>query len=531
MMTGRDDYADELLSAYLDGEVSFEEREQIVQRLARSAEYASRLEALRALQEALRALPRYHLAPEVETRIAREIARLAASSARPMTTEELEAELLSAYVDGEVSPEERQQVAQRLASSPAYASRLDALRALHQALLDLPRYRLSSAVEQRILRDIERLAAESADAAEAQDIEAELLSAYLDGEVSDAERLRVERCLADSALCRSQFEALRQLRAELQGLSTFHLDPGFADRVLQQIERETEVAEPTGGGPSPEVQPARGFATEKGHRPWRRLVWTALAVAAAVMLMVYFVPHRREPVRPLRSPLRLISRELLDRMVLVYDVAVTPEGVERGVFFQLLKRHGIKVLDAVPVTERDQRQLLSWRILEDVKLVSADTAAQTDEVRLYLVYCSLRRGDDMWFELHDRPQGFAAFFLNFTLRKAAGGVLPRLAHDAGLKEKMGQAAPLEGDFRVSDSKRRLGEFGKIRYIDPELLGPSVAPGESLLRESQERAATLPPEDPTNPEFAEQTPCEILFIVRNLRAPVAVPPTEAKPDAK
>ena len=56
-MTGRDDFTDELLSAYLDGEVSSEEREQIAQRLARSAACAIRLEALQKLQEAENQIP------------------------------------------------------------------------------------------------------------------------------------------------------------------------------------------------------------------------------------------------------------------------------------------------------------------------------------------------------------------------------------------------------------------------------------------------------------------------------------------
>ena len=124
MMTRQDDYADELLSAYLDGEVSYEEREQIVRRLARSAEYASRLEALQELQEAVRDLPQYRLSPEVAERIVREIERLAVEAAHSALPQEIEAELLSAYVDGEVSPEEREQIAQRLANSAECASRM-----------------------------------------------------------------------------------------------------------------------------------------------------------------------------------------------------------------------------------------------------------------------------------------------------------------------------------------------------------------------------------------------------------------------
>ena len=160
MMTGRDDYADELLSATWTAKSRPRNASRSRSGWRGAPSYASRLEALRALQEALRALPRYRLAPEVEERILREIERLAAESARPAAAEDIEAELLSAYVDGEVSPAERELIAQRLAGNAAYASRLQALRALQEALRDLPRYRLSPAVQERILGEIERLAAE-----------------------------------------------------------------------------------------------------------------------------------------------------------------------------------------------------------------------------------------------------------------------------------------------------------------------------------------------------------------------------------
>ena len=78
MMTGRDDFANELLSAYLDGELSSDQREQVAHRLAADAEYRSELEALQALQAALQELPRFRLAPEANDRIMQDIRRLAA---------------------------------------------------------------------------------------------------------------------------------------------------------------------------------------------------------------------------------------------------------------------------------------------------------------------------------------------------------------------------------------------------------------------------------------------------------------------
>ena len=158
--------------------------------------------------------------------------------------------------------------------------------------------------------------------------------------------------------------------------------------------------------------------------------------------------------------------------MLVYDVAVTSEGVKQGAFFQLLKRHGIQVLDTVPVPEREQRLLLRCQFLKDVNLVSADTAADTDEVRLYLVYCSARQADAMWDELRKLPDGFVSFFLNLTTRSDGGGVLPRLCDAAGIRRQGGRAVHLDVDFGVSSSNRKLGKSGTIEYIHTDLLEPS-----------------------------------------------------------
>jgi len=530
MMTGQDDYADELLSAYLDGEVSCEEREQIVQRLARSAEHTSRLEALQELQEALRDLPQYRLSPEVEQRILREIERLAAEAVHSALPQEIEAELLSAYVDGEVSPEEREQIAQRLATSSAYANRLEALRALQEALRDLPRFRLSREVEQRILREIERLAANSAHPApeeEPEVIEAELLSAYVDGEVSPEERQQVERSLAGSAACRSQVEEFRTLGDELRGLSAFHLDASFADRVMRRIEIEAEAGKTAEVSPEAVVEPARRSEPATVRSGWSGFVGTALAVAAAVVLMVTLRPAPTPPT-PLQSPLTLIDRKLRERLVLVYEVTVTPQGVDSGAFFQLLKRHGIQVLDTVPVSERERRSLLSCRFLKDAQPLDAGAAGGMDEIRLYLVYCSAQQADAMWDELRKRPEGFGSFFMNLTTRREGGGVVTRLCDSAGVRRRMRVAFPLAARLCAHRSSRRLGTFGTVGYIAPDLLQPPAAPGEARLREAEKAAASRAPDDPDASVLNGDFPCELLFVVRNLYPFNGDEPAEATP---
>src|SRR3954468_13762120 len=74
-----------------------------------------------------------------------------------------------------------------------------------------------------------------------------LLSAYLDGELTAAEKLRVEQLLASSAEARQLVEELSVLRAGLQALPQHRLEASFADRVLQIAELESANNKNSGG--------------------------------------------------------------------------------------------------------------------------------------------------------------------------------------------------------------------------------------------------------------------------------------------
>ena len=62
-----------------------------------------------------------------------------------------ENELLSAYLDGELTPEERAHVEQLLASSPAARQLLDELRALGATMRSLPRQALGEDLSGQVL--------------------------------------------------------------------------------------------------------------------------------------------------------------------------------------------------------------------------------------------------------------------------------------------------------------------------------------------------------------------------------------------
>ncbi|HEV7221313.1 MAG TPA: zf-HC2 domain-containing protein, partial [Pirellulales bacterium] len=135
----------------------------------------------------------------------------------------------------------------------------------------------------------------------------ELLSAYLDGELSEADRARAEQLLAEQPEARQLLEDLRALHGSFEGLPVHRLDQDFPARVLRGAEREILSAEPPGEAlgaadkAAPGVKPLAAAsphpASERSVPPlqpsfgwarWRRPVaWAGLAMAAGLLLMVF----------------------------------------------------------------------------------------------------------------------------------------------------------------------------------------------------------------------------------------------------
>lgn len=128
----------------------------------------------------------------------------------------------------------------------------------------------------------------------------ELISAYLDGELTGQDLARAEQLLASQPDSRQMLEELTALRASLKSLPQHKLGPDFAESVLRRAEREmlqpgvTGVSAAEAGGPAL-PDPA---ATWKAEVPpilsmsrWTRpLIWSALATAAAIAVMMFSPP-------------------------------------------------------------------------------------------------------------------------------------------------------------------------------------------------------------------------------------------------
>jgi len=137
----------------------------------------------------------------------------------------------------------------------------------------------------------------------------ELISAYLDGELSADERARVESWLAENPELRQFYDELVSLRSGMQSLPRHELEGDLAPSILRRIAEESRRA----GGSSVKQPAARGSQVERPAvvpasrwwdrgAGWRRALWPAVAVAAALAVLVYDARQRPEEQQVALAP-------------------------------------------------------------------------------------------------------------------------------------------------------------------------------------------------------------------------------------
>lgn len=125
----------------------------------------------------------------------------------------------------------------------------------------------------------------------------DLLSAFHDGEANSAERVAVERCLAESAEARRELSETRQVSSLLKELPRERLPVEFPQQVLQAIEREMLIPSlPSGSDALP--------PTAHSLRRWIGAA-AVLTSAAGLLLLVRAIDER--PAREFASAPRSAS--------------------------------------------------------------------------------------------------------------------------------------------------------------------------------------------------------------------------------
>ncbi len=115
----------------------------------------------------------------------------------------------------------------------------------------------------------------------------EMLSAYLDDELSAPERDAVEARLAESAEWRTELDDVRAARDAVRALPAREAPEGFWDSLLANVEADDDAAE----------EPAPVMSIES-RRPRRRVAWIAAAAAIVVGLVAVIAVPRRNEVTP-----------------------------------------------------------------------------------------------------------------------------------------------------------------------------------------------------------------------------------------
>lgn len=126
--------------------------------------------------------------------------------------------------------------------------------------------------------------------------EDELLSAYLDGEVTATERMRVETLLANHSDAQQSLEELRTVRAGLALLPRYTLPADFVELVLARIRKLDGQGSSGAANETPRTISLNG-AERRGrppfHRALRYVAYTAVAAAAAIAVIVVTAKPRQ----------------------------------------------------------------------------------------------------------------------------------------------------------------------------------------------------------------------------------------------
>lgn len=402
----------------------------------------------------------------------------------------------------------------------------------------------------------------------------ELVSAYLDGEVTSEERVLVESAMSQSAELRQLYQDLQSLQLDLRSLPRHQLGTDFAQRITDRIGREA-------------VQPAARVTPSRQRTNWRR-VQAAVAMAvsiAAVLLIALLVnsrsgskvapkdagaqgvvistekgagqPSKVEPVEPgLPSALpsvepnrlpadstRLVGTDEMPKLVLVLDLTITPEGQKIGVFEDALKKAGIRINPDIVVDERMEKQLLANRFIEDVEKSDraprkGRDASSPDEVEMHYIVGPGMKVDAALQDLKHRPTKYVARSTYNLVMQPAEMEMFKLLHSAarvagGPKPEALRSHRLS--FRFSLRSASAGFMGSMArpMIRAELVpekasekSPATAANQSSPAPMKMDLSMFAPSGNTRAvgtgnapgAGGDDMPCEALIILRNLPSP-------------
>ncbi len=192
-----------------------------------------------------------------------------------------------------------------------------------------------------------------------QDLKDERISAFLDGELSAAERKEVEALLHASAPHRQLVSELKLLRQDLQSLPRFSLGEDFAARVLAQTKKAGEQHSAAAGHVTV-VHNEKPVPVVPRHKMnWLVVGGGCAATAACVLALVTFFPDIQPGVKPAVGNLptetnpaaasdfsRLLASASQQGEAVVVRVLLTKDQIRGKALDQALASQGIVLAEA-----------------------------------------------------------------------------------------------------------------------------------------------------------------------------------------
>ena len=193
----------------------------------------------------------------------------------------------------------------------------------------------------------------------------ERLSAYLDGELSAAERADVESLLREQPELVDALDDLRQLGDGIRQLPRESPGPHFADRVVAQIER-------AGANRPDPPRPAR-------PRAWLLAAGALAAIAALVLAIVSMQPgpdNVAQPpaLSPAEQAVAAVLEPAKEGQAVIVRLRLTKDAIRSKALDQALAAHGIAAAPATAVNPAAQESAQAYKQLAQESSQSGSAA-------------------------------------------------------------------------------------------------------------------------------------------------------------
>ncbi len=351
------------------------------------------------------------------------------------------------------------------------------------------------------------------------EIRTDLLSAYLDGELSPSEREQVEQQLqqADSA---EWVDGLQSLGDDLRQLPSHQLPADFADSVFAAAATEEVAPAPATQQPQPDGQ---------GNKTRRRVPNWAMALVSTAAILALFVfmanlqndpPGGHSTTNTGGDPEagHLISQDDNEPEVGSYLMAVeltlTQAGVDKKSFDRAIEKHGLKFENDILVNKELQKALLDSRFIAE-----KETEESTDELQLFFVVAKGAQIDDFIAFTKQRKNDFSTTMMDLAVKPEQMRAFQKL-------RKASQAVMAQSESRTKHRVQRLIMPASFDFTSSSFVGlGAMLP--SMLEQLDE-AAKANPDNLADPGKAPQNmkrgggkeiQVEVLLILRIPKAKV------------